>query len=192
MKREEVLLLFPDATEEQIKSLMDLNGKDINSTKSKYTTDQAELIRLKTIEGELETLRGSTMTSEQKYQKALDDMKVQAQKSAFDLNKMKAENILVSGGIKTDEIGDLLDGIVSEDFERTSKLANGVVTLLKSKIEATEKALKTQLLNNTPTPNGGTGDKSFDYNKKIEEAQASGNISEATYLIRLQAQSQPQ
>jgi len=192
MKREEVLLLFPDATEEQIKSLMDLNGKDINSTKSKYTTDQAELIRLKTIEGELETLRGSTMTSEQKYQKALDDMKVQAQKSAFDLNKMKAENILVSGGIKTDEIGDLLDGIVSEDFERTSKLANGVVTLLKSKIEATEKALKTQLLNNTPTPNGGTGDKPIDYNKKIEEAQASGNISEATYLIRLQAQSQPQ
>ena len=34
MKRSDITALFPDATDEQIKTLMDINGNDINSVKS--------------------------------------------------------------------------------------------------------------------------------------------------------------
>ena len=34
MKRSDVTAIFPDATDEQIKKLMDLNGADINTAKA--------------------------------------------------------------------------------------------------------------------------------------------------------------
>jgi hypothetical protein len=55
-----------------------------------------------------------------------------------------------------------------------------------------DKALKAQSLNNTPTPGAGVGSGGVDYNKKIEEAQAAGDISQVAYYTRLSQQSQPQ
>jgi hypothetical protein len=43
MKREEVKAIFPEATDEQLKQIMDLNGTDVEKAKSKVTTLEAEL-----------------------------------------------------------------------------------------------------------------------------------------------------
>lgn len=43
MKRTDITALFPDATDEQIKTLMDLNGADINTAKKGMTDLQAQL-----------------------------------------------------------------------------------------------------------------------------------------------------
>lgn len=43
MKREEIRAIFPDATDEQLKSVMDLNGSDIEKVKSKVTALETEL-----------------------------------------------------------------------------------------------------------------------------------------------------
>ncbi len=43
MKRTDITALFPDATDEQIKAIMDLNGADINSAKKGVTDLQAQL-----------------------------------------------------------------------------------------------------------------------------------------------------
>jgi hypothetical protein len=59
-------------------------------------------------------------------------------------------------------------------------------------MEAHDKALKAQMLNNTPTPGSTTTPGAVDYNKKIEEAQAAGDISQVAYYTRLSQQSQPQ
>lgn len=157
MKREDVLKLFPEATEEQIKTLMDLNGSDINSAKSKAVTDKMELDRLKAIETDYETLKGTTMTAEQKYQKALEDMTATAKKSTRELNKMKAENILVSAGLKADDYATLIDGLVKDTAEETVSFTTGFANLLKSQIEATEKKVKTDLLQGMGTPPAGQG-----------------------------------
>jgi hypothetical protein len=158
MKREEVIALFPDATEEQIDKIMDMNGKDINSTKAKLSTDKAELERLKAIEEEYQKNKDASLTAEEKYQKLLKDMEAKSRQSAIDLNKMKAENILVSAGYKVDEIGDLFDGIVTEDSEATVKRATSLATLLKSKSDAAAKAKEAELLQQmTPPPAGGGG-----------------------------------
>lgn len=43
MKRTDITALFPEATDEQIKTLMDLNGADINAAKKSVTDLQAQL-----------------------------------------------------------------------------------------------------------------------------------------------------
>ena len=43
MKRTDITALFPDATEEQIKKIMDINGSDINNAKKNYDDLQASL-----------------------------------------------------------------------------------------------------------------------------------------------------
>lgn len=43
MKRDEIKAIFPDATDEQLKSVMDLNDADIEKAKAKTATLEAEL-----------------------------------------------------------------------------------------------------------------------------------------------------
>lgn len=61
MKREEIRAIFPDATDEQLKSVMDLNGSDIEKVKSKVTALEAELKESKEgfdrLNSEFETLK---------------------------------------------------------------------------------------------------------------------------------------
>ena len=43
MKREEIKTIFPDATDEQLKAVMDLNGADVEKVKGKVTALEAEI-----------------------------------------------------------------------------------------------------------------------------------------------------
>lgn len=61
MKREEIKSIFPDATDEQLKAVMDLNGNDVEKAKSKVTALEAELKESKEgfekLNAEFETLK---------------------------------------------------------------------------------------------------------------------------------------
>ena len=87
MKRTDITALFPDATDEQIQKIMDLNGGDINKAKGdlatlqgQLTAAQAEIEQLKagdasgelaTVKAELEALKASN---------ALRDLRAQVSK----------------------------------------------------------------------------------------------------------------
>ena len=63
------------------------------------------------------------------------------------------------------------------------------VFLNQSKFAALrEKELKAELLKNTPKPPAGSGVAAADYQKKIDEAQASGDFTAVAYYTRLAAQ----
>ena len=51
-----------------------------------------------------------------------------------------------------------------------------------------EKALKAELMKNTPKPPAGNGAMIADYQKKIDEAQANGDYTAVAYYTRLTAQ----
>jgi hypothetical protein len=53
---------------------------------------------------------------------------------------------------------------------------------------AREKALKAELLKDTPKPPAGNGTSAADFQKKIDEAQASGDYTAVAYYTRLAAQ----
>ncbi len=65
-------------------------------------------------------------------------------------------------------------------------------TVMKNQVtfnESREKAIRAEQMKKTPRPAAGSeGTGGMDYTKKIEEAQASGNISAVAYYTRLKAQ----
>ena len=68
MKREEIKAIFPDATDEQLKSIMDLHGSDVEKAKSKVTALEAELKEKKEdfskLNDEFETLKAANASGE--------------------------------------------------------------------------------------------------------------------------------
>lgn len=59
MKRTDITALFPDATEEQISQIMNLNGADINKAKGDLTTLQGQLSAAQTKIQQLEGTGGA-------------------------------------------------------------------------------------------------------------------------------------
>ena len=68
MKREEIKSIFADATDEQLKSVMDLNGADVEKAKSKVTALETELKEKKAdfdkLNTEFETLKTANASGE--------------------------------------------------------------------------------------------------------------------------------
>lgn len=68
MKREEIKAIFPDATDEQLKSIMDLHGSDVEKAKSKVTALEAELKEKKEdiskLNDEFEALKAANASGE--------------------------------------------------------------------------------------------------------------------------------
>lgn len=68
MKREEIKAIFADATDDQLKAVMDLNGADVEKIKSKVMSLEAELKEKKDVfeklNGEFEALKTANASGE--------------------------------------------------------------------------------------------------------------------------------
>ena len=111
MKREEIKAIFADATDEQLKAVMDLNGADVEKVKSKVTALEAELKGKKDdidkLNEEFEALKKSNASGEDWKAKfeALQAENVAKEKQA------EADRILAE---KTENISKRFDAVLGE------------------------------------------------------------------------------
>ena len=152
MTREDVKKQFPDATEEQITAILDINGADLSAAK-KNNIDPKELKRLQGIETEYKKLQDANLTDAEKIQKALKEAEDSKNEFAKKSNRLDVEKILVAAGLTEDDYKDLIDGIVSEDAEKSKTMANGMVAMLTKQKEAAIQKTKEELMDGT----GGSG-----------------------------------
>lgn len=152
MTREDVKKQFPDATEEQITAILDINGADLSAAK-KNNIDPKELKRLQGIETEYKKLQDADLTDAEKIQKALKEAEDSKNEFAKKSNRLDVEKILVAAGLTEDDYKDLIDGIVSEDAEKSKTMANGMVAMLTKQKEAAIQKTKEELMDGT----GGSG-----------------------------------
>ena len=142
--------------------------------------------KLKSTETQLSTLQGEF--SQFKQSKLTDDEKIEEERKQFELEKkanakktseLAVKSLLLDNGIKvTDndvELKETLDNIISEDMDKSIKLANSFISLLNKTKDTTAKETTTNLLNNTPKPVGGTNSSSKV--NRVEELQ--NQLSEA-------------
>ena len=140
MKREEIKSIFLDATDEQLKSIMDLNGADVEKAKSKVTALEAELKDKKAdfdkLNGEFETLKASNASGEEwktKYEAIVAENEAKAKQAEADrILKEKQENVLnrfnaVVGdkkfshdAVKADYLKKFGEALENKDFEGKS------------------------------------------------------------------------
>lgn len=156
MTREQIKEQFPDATDEQITAILNINGTDITAAK-KNNIDPKELKRLQGIEVEYKKLQDADLTDAEKIQKALKDAADSKKDYEKKVNKLDAEKILVAAGLTEEDYKDLIDGIVSEDSEATKTMATNFANLIKSQKDSAIKKTREELMDGTNTP-GGSGD----------------------------------
>ena len=140
MKREEIKTIFPDATDEQLKAVMDLNGADVEKVKGKVTALEAEIKEKKeaidNLSTEFNALKESNATAEdykakfealqrendEKEKKAEADRvaKEKAERIASRFNTVVGEKKFSHDAIKESYLKKFTEALESKDFEGKS------------------------------------------------------------------------
>lgn len=176
MTREQIKAQFPDATEEQITALLNINGSDITAAK-KNNVDPKELKRLQDIEAEYKKLEDANLTDAEKIQKALQEAADSKAEFARKSSKLEVEKILVAAGLTEEDYKDLIDGIVSEDVEKSKTMANGMVAMLTKQKEVAVQKTKEELMDGTGGSGGSSGSNGGD--DKSEDVKFAEGIAAA-------------
>lgn len=177
MTREDIKKQFPDATEEQITALLNINGTDIEGAK-KNNVDPKLLKQLQEDSAAYKKLQEADLTDAEKIQKALDDAAVSKSEFAKKSNRLDVEKILVGAGLTEDDYKDLIDGLVTEDADASKALATNLANMLTKQKEAAVQKTKEELMDGTQTPGGKGGSGGDEGNKTDAEKLAETMVKE--------------
>lgn len=157
MTREDIKKQFPDATEEQITALLNINGTDIEGAK-KNNVDPKVLKQLQADSEAYKKLQEAGLTDAEKLQKAIDEAAASKAEFAKKSSRLEVEKILVGAGLTEEDYKDLIDGLVSEDADASKALATNLANMLSKQKEAAVQKTKEELMDGTQTPgSGGNG-----------------------------------
>ena len=134
---------------------------------------------LSTLQSEYDDFKKSKMTDDEKLEAERKQFEIDKKNNAIEKSSLAVEKLLLKNGIEIKEedteLKETLDTIVSEDYDKSIKLANSFISLLNKTKDKTEKETTTKLLNDTPKPIGGVDSsssisKSEQLQKELEEA----------------------
>lgn len=173
MTRNDVLKLFPDATDEQITNLLNKSGEEMAREKEKANQYKAKADKADELQTQLDELQAGNMTELEKANKALET----ANQQIATLQKDKAvrdlrEKAMSDFGITAEQA----KTVVTEDgsFDTTS-LGKIISDMKANAIAEYEK----NALKGTPNPNNGGNNNDGDGNKTNAEKIAESLISDA-------------
>ena len=131
---------------------------DLN-TKLKNTEN-----KISALQTEYDEFKQSKMTADEKAEADRKQFELDKKNNAIEKSSLAVEKLLLKNGIEVKEddveLKETLQSIVSEDYDKSIKLANSFISLLNKTKDQTAKETTTQLLNNTPKPIGGTNSSS--------------------------------
>lgn len=176
-----------DAIAKSLATLMIPKDK-YNDLNAKYKTVESNYTALST---EYDDFKKSKMTDDEKREAELKQLEVDKKNNAIKTSELAVKSLFLDNGIKiTDEDTELketLQNIISEDCDKSVKLANNFITLLNKTKEQTKNQTTTELLNGTPKPVGGTQssnpvDKIAELKKELDEAVKNKDFLKQTQL----------
>lgn len=174
MTRNDVLKLFPDATDEQITNLLNKSGEEMAREKEKANQYKAKADKADELQTQLDELQNGNMTELEKANKALETANQQIAKLQKD-NAVRdlRESAMSDFGITAEQA----KTVVKEDgsFDTTS-LGKIISDMKANAIAEYEK----NALKGTPNPNNGGNNNNGDTgNKTNAEKIAESLISDA-------------
>lgn len=150
MTAEQIKKIFPEASDEQIQQLI----ADSEQKASGISDEELQILKDKA--KKFDDSEAEKLTNEEKMKKALAEAEKSKSENARILNRTKAESVFSKSGLSEKDYSDFIDGIVSEDEEKTLGLANAIASAVVSKIQQTEADRKAKEQEDTPPPSGGT------------------------------------
>ena len=162
MKRDEVRAIIPDITDDQLKSLMDINGADVNAEKDAAKSYKAKLDeaneKLKAAMEANEAKDAESKTIEQRMKDIEEQFAKKERALALDRNELEAKKVLSAAGISDDEIASVIGSIVSEDADKTVSGATALATLVTGQKTLAAEAERKKMMSGTTKPQGSSGD----------------------------------
>lgn len=174
MKREEVLGIFPDATDEQVDGILNGIGRELNPLKASLASAQSAG---KQARAELDEARQQAMASRAALEEAnarlaegmsAEELLAQREREAaererdFTLksNALDAKAVLVGCGFfSEEEVASLVERVTSEDAEATRGFAEAIVEMARRQREAAGQAVREEVLGNSPRLEGAGADR---------------------------------
>lgn len=161
MKRDEVRAIIPGITDEQLKSLMDINGADVNAEKDAAKSYKAKLDeaneKLKAAMEANEAKAAESKTIEQRMKDIEEQFAQKERALALDRNELEAKKVLASAGISDDEIASVIGSIVSEDADKTVSGATALATLVTGQKTLAAENERKKMMSGTTKPQGSSG-----------------------------------
>ena len=161
MKRDEVRAIIPDITDEQLKSLMDINGADVNAEKDAAKSYKAKLDeaneKLKAAMEANEAKVAESKTIEQRMKDIEEQFAQKERALALDRNELEAKKVLSAAGISDDEIASVIGSIVSEDADKTVSSATALAALVTGQKTMAAENERKKMMSGTTKPQGSSG-----------------------------------
>ena len=161
MKRDEVRAIIPDITDEQPKSLMDINGADVNAEKDAAKSYKAKLDeaneKLKAAMEANEAKVAESKTIEQRMKDIEEQFAKKERALALDRNELEAKKVLSAAGISDDEIASVIGSIVSEDADKTVSGATALAALVTGQKTLAAENERKKMMSGTTKPQGSSG-----------------------------------
>jgi hypothetical protein len=168
------------------KNYVDADGLPKSVAKDVFDKTASDLAKAKK---ELAELKNSSLTAEEKIQQALNDAATSKTQYEKELCKLKAKELFVGAGLTDKDYTSVLDIVVSDNEENTVTKTQAMINLISAQKAATEKAVKADLLKNTPKPPAGSGAQ-VTFDEAIQKARDNGDMVTVAALIRQQAEQQ--
>lgn len=172
MTRDDVLKLFPEATDEQITNLLNQNNSEVAKEKSKASQYKSKADKADELQTQLDELQAGNMTELEKANKALETANQQ-------IAKLQKDNAVRD--LREQAMSDF--GITAEQAKTVVKDDGGFDTAVLGKIMSDKEAnaiaeYEKKNLEGTPNPNNGGNNGGAD-NKTNAEKIAENLISNA-------------
>ena len=137
--------------------------------RGKFNKVEAELKTLKKSQAEIEK---ASLTESEKAQRAIEEVENLKKEFAIKYNRLEAEKILTQAGLTEEDYSEIVSSFVSEDKEKTIKLATDFSNLIaKQKSEAIQQK-EVEILKDTPSPAGNSAGSIKGENIGVKLAQA--------------------
>lgn len=172
MTREDVLKLFPEATDEQITNLLNQNNSEVAKEKNKVSQYKAKADTADSLQAQLDDLQAGNMTELEKANKALET----ANQQIADLQKNNAirdqrEAAMTNFKITAEQAKTVVKDDGSLDYTELGKI-------MSEKETAAAQAKEQEIAKNQDIPGGGSNKGGAD-NKTNAEKIAESLISNA-------------
>lgn len=182
MTRDDVLKLFPDATDEQITNLLNQNNSEVAKEKNKANQYKDKANSADELQKRLDELEAGQLTEVEKANKALEAANEQIAKLKKDnAIRDQREAAMTNFKITADQAKSVVKDDGSLDYESLGKI-------ISEKETASAKAKEEEIANNSTNPGGGsaTGGNGDD---KTEAEKVAENIGKSLAGVNESAKS---
>ena len=175
MTRQDVIRLFPDATDEQISGILNAHHKEMDAEKEKTKDAKDSVAKVAELQAQIEELNNKDLTEIDKIQKQLDKVQDEYDKAQKTIKNMELKTSLLDQGVSGEDADKLIEAMSAEKFD-----ASVIGTMIANAISAHDK----EALKSTPDPSGAQGkpDTRSDA-EKIVETMFSNNGSESKQSV---------